>query len=79
MYGLSLSNRAEKWMKRHWTRDELEQQWTLFAQEQQQLKNKTGATRLGFAVLMKFFQVAGRFPDDHTEVPRDVIRFVADQ
>ena len=66
-------------MKRNWKREELEQQWTLFAQELKLLKNKTGATRLGFAVLLKFFQMTGRFPDEPNEVPRDVIRFIADQ
>ena len=66
-------------MKRNWTRDQLEQQWILFSKEQKLLKNKTGPTRLGFAVLMKYFQVAGRFPDNPGEVPRDVIRFIADQ
>lgn len=66
-------------MKRNWKREELEQQWTLIAQELKLLKNKTGATRLGFAVLLKFFQMTGRFPDEPNEVPRDVIRFIADQ
>ena len=29
------------------------------------LANKTGPTRLGFAVLLKFFQYAARFPLGH--------------
>ena len=66
-------------MKRNWDREELEQHWILCAQEQKLLKRKIGATRLGFAVLMKFFQMTGRFPDNPDEVPRDVISFVADQ
>jgi hypothetical protein len=33
------------------------------------LANKTGATRLGFAVLLKFFETDGRFPMDAAEVP----------
>ena len=44
-----------------------------------QLGNKTGATRLGFAVLLKFFQRAGRFPTFKNEVPAVVISFVATQ
>jgi hypothetical protein len=64
-------------MKRNWTKEELEQQWTLFEQEHKLLKNKAGANLLGVAVLMKYFQVTGRFPDDPGEVPRDVIRFIA--
>jgi hypothetical protein len=59
-------------MKRNWDREELELHWTLCAQEQKLLKRKIGATRLGFAVLMKFFQMTGRFPENPGEVPRDV-------
>jgi len=66
-------------MRHNWNKEELEQHWTLFSQEQKLLKNKTGATRLGFAVLIKYFQVIGRFPDEPGEVPQDVIRFVANQ
>ena len=64
-------------MKRNWTREELEQQWTLLDQEHKLLKYKSGANLLGFAVLMKYFQVTGRFPEDPDEVPKDVIRFIA--
>jgi TnpA family transposase len=43
------------------------------------LGNKTGATRLGFAVLLKFFQRMGRFPAFKNEVAGQVISFVATQ
>lgn len=66
-------------MKLNWKRKELKQRWTLSAEEWKLLKNKTGPTRLGFAVLMKYFHITGRFPDGPREVPRDGIRFVADQ
>ena len=66
-------------MKRNWKKEELEQQWTLFSLERELLKGRTGATRLGFAVLMKFFQVEGRFPENPREVAKEVIRFIADQ
>ena len=66
-------------MKRNWKKEELEQTWTVFTLEQELLKGRTGATRLGFAVLMKFFQVEGRFPETPREVPKEVIRFIADQ
>jgi hypothetical protein len=36
--------------------------WTLLPPEAALLANKTGPTRLGFAVLLKFFQYAARFP-----------------
>ena len=44
-------------MKRHWGIDELVEHWTLLPRETELLTNKTGATRLGFAVLLKFFQL----------------------
>lgn len=44
-----------------------------------QLSNKTGATRLGFAVLLKFFQREARFPAFKNDVPGVVITFVATQ
>src|SRR5258707_4005844 len=44
-----------------------------------ELGNKTGATRLGFAVLLKFFQRQARFPTYKNDVPGVVITFVATQ
>ena len=66
-------------MKRNWKKEELEQQWTVFAIEQELLKGRSGPTRLGFAVLTKFFHVEGRFPETPREVPKEVVRFIADQ
>jgi Domain of unknown function (DUF4158) len=66
-------------MKRQWENEELIEHWMLSAWDLAQLGNKTGATRLGFAVLLKFFQRAGRFPAFKTEVPGVVISFVATQ
>jgi hypothetical protein len=43
------------------------------------LDNKTGATRLGFAVLLKFFRREGCFPQHKHEVPGIVITFLATQ
>ena len=48
-------------MKREWTDSEFAD-WTLLPSEAALLVNKTGPTRLGFAVLLKFFQYAARFP-----------------
>ncbi len=43
------------------------------------LGNKTGATRLGFAVLLKMFQVNGRFPHRLEEVPLAAVEAIASQ
>lgn len=49
-------------MKRLWSDEDLVAHFTLLPQDRQLLQNKTGATRLGFAVLLKCFQQEGRFP-----------------
>src|SRR6266581_3149593 len=66
-------------MKRQWENEELIEHWILGPWDLAQVGNKTGATRLGFAVLLKFFQRAGRFPAFKNEVPGVVISFVATQ
>jgi len=55
-------------MKRAWHPDELAQCWTLNPDELELLGNKTGVTRLRFAVLLKAFQFDGRFPDRRGDV-----------
>ncbi len=49
-------------MKRNWTDDELIEHFILVPMERQLIGNKTGASRLGFAVLLKYFQHEARFP-----------------
>src|SRR3984893_14657466 len=66
-------------MMRQWTRDELADHWTLASQELELLANKTGATRLGFAVLLKAFVFEGRFPRQKHDIPGAVIVHVANQ
>src|SRR5436305_328105 len=66
-------------MKRQWETEELMEHWTLDVEDRTLLGNKTGATRLGFAVLLKFFRQEGRFPQHKNEVPSMVITFVATQ
>jgi len=43
------------------------------------LANKRGATRLGFAVLVKFFELEARFPQGPDEVPAPAVVYVAEQ
>lgn len=66
-------------MKRNWEAEELAEHWTLLPGERDLLANKSGATRLGFAVLLKFFQCEARFPHSRQEVPLAVVAFVARQ
>ena len=66
-------------MKRQWTREELVEHWTLAPAELALLANKAGATRLGFALLLKAFLLEGRFPRQKHELPGVVITHVAKQ
>jgi Domain of unknown function (DUF4158) len=42
--------------------DELVDHWTLLKDERELIAGKRGPTRLGFALLLKFYARAGRFP-----------------
>src|ERR1700756_1241699 len=66
-------------MKHDWNADELLEHWTLLPGENRLLANKSGATRLGFAILLKFFQHAGRFPRQCQDVPGVVVGYIASQ
>lgn len=63
-------------MKQDWTDEELVEYWTLGEMELSLLANKTGATRLGFAVLLKFFQLESRFPNSPEEAPATAIVYL---
>jgi TnpA family transposase len=66
-------------MKRDWSALELAEHWALLSGERPLLANKTGATRLGFAILLKFFQYEGHFPRQRQDVPTIVVEYVACQ
>lgn len=46
-------------MKRKWANQELLEHWTLEVEERQLIRGKKGADRLGFALLLNFFQLKG--------------------
>lgn len=64
-------------MKRQWESEELIEHFTLLEGERTLLANKTGATRLGFAVLLKCFALKARFPVKKQEIPKSVISYIA--
>jgi hypothetical protein len=59
--------------------DELVEHWTLLDDERELSGGKRGPTRLGFALLLKFFTRHGRFPAGRSELPDEAIEFVARQ
>ena len=66
-------------MKQRWTEEEPREAWQIWPAEQHMIEKKRGATRLGFALLLKFFQIEGRFPGGAIEIPAQAVRFVAEQ
>src|SRR2546423_3547633 len=66
-------------MKQAWHPDELVQHWTLSADEQDLVSNNTGVTRWSCAVLLKYFQLEGRFPENWKNVPSCIVDYLARQ
>ncbi|MEU9450897.1 DUF4158 domain-containing protein [Streptomyces sp. NPDC048277] len=59
--------------------DDLVEHWTLLTDEQGLVSGERGATRLGFAMLLKFCTQYGRFPRGRFELPDEAVEFVAAQ
>jgi TnpA family transposase len=66
-------------MKRQWTPDDLAEHWTLHPDDLALLTNQGAATRLGCALLLKYFQHDGRFPQHKGDIPPAAIVHVAHQ
>jgi hypothetical protein len=65
-------------MRREWELEDLIEFWTLDEAEFKLLANKTGSTRLGFALMLKFFEQEARFPR-REDVPKAAVEFVSGQ
>jgi hypothetical protein len=59
--------------------DEVVDHFTLVGDEVDQLRNKAGGTRLGFALTLKFLLWRGRFPRGRHELADDAVAHVARQ
>ena len=66
-------------MKRCWNEQDLIDHWTPFEAEMALLANRTGRGRIGLAVLLKYFQLNGRFPRRHGDVPGPVLAFLGER
>src|SRR5579875_858897 len=66
-------------MKRERQLDDLIGDWTLVEEDWKLLANKSGPTRLGFALLLKFFELEAQFPRHAGEVPTSAVTYVAEQ
>lgn len=65
-------------VRQQWSPEKLLTNWTLVDGDWDLVANKSGATRLGFSLLLKFFELEGRFPDVLEEVPSAAVEHVAD-
>jgi hypothetical protein len=59
--------------------DELVEHWTVLDDERALVDAKYGGTRLGFALLLKYYTRYGRFPSGRAELADAAIEFVARQ
>jgi len=66
-------------MKRNWNEDELLEHFGIVPVERKLIGNKTGASRLGFSVLLKYFQQEAQFPTKKQEIPKVVVDYIASQ
>jgi hypothetical protein len=64
-------------VKAEWDPDELTETWTLTGDDWDLVGNKSGVTRLGFTVMLKFYEIESRFPAYREEVPPAAVRYLA--
>lgn len=57
-------------VRREWEPEELIVAWTLLDDDWELVANKADATRLGFCLLLKFFELEARFPRHVGELPQ---------
>jgi hypothetical protein len=65
-------------LRREWELEELIECWTLDPEELVLFANKSGATRLGFGLMLEYFELEARFPR-REDVPRPAVEFMAGQ
>jgi Domain of unknown function (DUF4158) len=63
-------------VRREWSLEDLIDSWTLVDADRDLIANKYGSTKLGFAVILKYFEIEGRFPHHAGEVPAAAVDFI---
>ena len=66
-------------VKPNWDTEELIENWTLLPQESELTKKKVGGNQIGFALLLKHFQLFAYFPEDKSSISQVVISYIASQ
>jgi hypothetical protein len=60
-----------------WEPEELIEAWTLGSGDWALAGDKAGATRLGFAAMLKFYELEGRLPAYAEEMPSAAVEYLA--
>lgn len=66
-------------MQRQWEPEELITCWTLIEDDGDLIGNRSGTTRLGFALILKCFELEARFPRHSGDIPKAAVVYVARQ
>jgi hypothetical protein len=66
-------------VRREWELDDLIDAWTLVDADRELVANKYGPSKLGFCLLLKFFEIEGCFPRHAGELPPAAVEYVARQ
>ena len=74
-----LGARQRSRLARELDQDELIERWTLIGDDLERLASMRSEAKLGFALLLKFFDANGRFPRGRSELPSLAVEFVAQQ
>ncbi|MEO3843927.1 MULTISPECIES: DUF4158 domain-containing protein [unclassified Streptomyces] len=64
-------------MRQEWSPEDVVACWTLVDGDWDLVANKSGPTRLGFCLMLKFFEIKGRFPEFIDEFPQPAVEYVA--
>ncbi|MFF1783725.1 DUF4158 domain-containing protein [Streptomyces virginiae] len=65
-------------MRREWSPEDVVACWTPVGSDWDLVANKSGPTRLGFVLMLKYFELEGRFPQFLEEFPPAAVDYVAD-
>lgn len=65
-------------MHREWSPEDVVACWTPVESGWELVANKSGPTRLGFVLMLQFFELEGQFPQFVEEFPQAAVDYVAD-
>lgn len=66
-------------VRREWELEDLIDCWTISDADKELIANKYGTTKLGFCLLLKFFEIDARFPERASDIPPQAVDFMARQ